>query len=73
MIDFSAPLAGLDRASTQLNRAASQIAQSVDPTDSVDLSAAAVAMIKAKVSFEASVKALKVEQQVAQSTIDLIG
>jgi len=73
MIDFSAPLAGLDRASGQLDRVAVAVSQAVDPQDSVDLSAEAVAMIQARNNFEINVKMLKVEDQIAKSTIELFG
>jgi hypothetical protein len=66
MIDFSAPLAALDRASAQLDRAASQIAaQGPDPQSAVDL-------IQAKIGVEVATKMLKAQDQMAKGLIDLL-
>jgi hypothetical protein len=74
MIDFSLPLAGISRAEASFDRAASNIASfgSDGGGDTVDLSAAAVALIQARNNVAANVKVAQVEDQMAKSMLSLI-
>jgi flagellar hook protein FlgE len=67
----------MQRAETQFNQAAQNIAQSPSLTstqgDTVDLSAQAVALIQAKNSFEANTAALKVGDEMTQTLLKSIG
>lgn len=76
-IGMTESLQGMQRALAQFNQAASNIAQApvaaVAPTDTVDLSAQAVALIQAKNSFEANTAALKVGDQMMQDLFKAIG
>jgi flagellar hook protein FlgE len=76
-IGMTESLQGMQRAETQLNQVAQNIAQSASsPTpqgDTVDLSAQAVALIQAKNSFEANTAAFKISDQLTQSLFKLIG
>jgi flagellar hook protein FlgE len=62
---------GLQRAEAQFNQVAQKIAQ--PPSDTVDLSAQAVALIETKNSFEANLKALKVGDELTQTLLKAIG
>jgi flagellar basal body rod protein FlgG len=62
---------GLQRSEAQFNQVAQKIAQ--PPSDSVDLSAQAVALIESKNSFEANLKALKVSDEMTQTLLKTIG
>jgi hypothetical protein len=74
MIDFQAPLQGMDSASASLDRAASRIAAIGTPSgDTVDLSAEMVAMIQAKNDFGANVKAAQTMDEVSRSTLEIVG
>ena len=79
MADFSIPLAGLSRASADFNQAAGRIARSsvpiasaAGPADNVDLSQEAVALLQAKNDFEANAKSVRVFDDMARSTLDMI-
>ena len=68
-IAMTSSLQGIQRAETQFNQVAQNIAQGPGSTpqgDSVDLSAQAVALIQAKNSFEANTAALKVGDEMTQ-------
>jgi flagellar hook protein FlgE len=74
MIDFSAPLAGMQQAEAKFNTSARQIAQTAGPqADSVDLSAEAVNLLQAKNSFAANAKAVSVTDQMTKSVLDMMG
>jgi flagellar basal body rod protein FlgG len=73
MIDFSAPLAGLNRAEAALNQVASQVAQAGDPAANVDLSAEAVGLIQARTNVQVAVKMMQAEDQMAKSLLQIIG
>ena len=78
MIGFTSSLQGLARSEAQFNQAAQQIARSSEATapgsqDSVDLSAAAVAMLQAKNNFDANTKAIKVGDEMDQYLLNAIG
>ena len=71
-------LEGMLRAEAAVGRSASRIAKmpislTGEPSDVVDLSAEAVAMMEAKNAFSASVKAAQTGQELEQSTLDLLG
>jgi hypothetical protein len=74
MIDFSVPLAGLDRAAQSLEKTAVRIAQAGDPaSDSIDLSAEMVALLEARTNFALNAQVVRSEAQVANSLIDILG
>ena len=73
MIDFSTPLAGLDRATTSLNQTATKIANASIPGDKVDLSGEMVALLVARNAFSANTKLLQSEDQLTQSLLDIVG
>ncbi|HTW67104.1 MAG TPA: hypothetical protein VME17_20935 [Bryobacteraceae bacterium] len=70
-------LQGLQRAETQLNQVATNIAQqpfAPSPQgDTVDLSSQAVALLQSKNSFEANIQALKVEDGMQQTLLNVVG
>ncbi len=78
-MDLSAiALQGLDQAGAQLASAASNIAsfQANTPAgagvDTVDLSAAVVALLSAKNSYSANVATVKMAEEIQKTTIDLL-
>ena len=74
MIDFQIPLAGLDRASAAVDRAATRIAaSSTSPGDTVDLSAEAVALLEARNSFSANVKVVQAYDEMSRSFLNALG
>ena len=74
MIDFSTPLAGLDRASRALEKVASRVARAEDSSgDTVDLSAEAVAMLVARQNFQSNVKVIQTADRMSKSLLDLLG
>ena len=77
MIGFTTSLQGLASSEAQFNQAAQQIARMPEAAatgqDTVDLSAAAVAMIQAKNNFDANTKAIKVGEQMDQYLLNAIG
>jgi len=75
MIDFSAPLAGMNAAEQSFNQTAAKIANlgGSSAGDAVDLSAAAVSMIEAKNDFAANTKAVHVEDQMMQALVNMLG
>ena len=73
MIDFSTPLAGMERATTSLNQTASKIANISTPGDSVDLSTEMVNLIQARNGFESNTKVLQVEDEMTKNLFNLIG
>jgi flagellar hook protein FlgE len=74
MIDFSTPLAGLDRASSAVQKIASRVAQTGGTSgDSVDLSSEAVGLLVAKQNFESNVKVIQTYDQLNKSLLDLLG
>ncbi len=78
-IGMISSLQGIQRAETQFNQAAQNIARAPSSTtsspegDIVDLSAQAVALIQAKNSFEANTAALKVGNEMTKSLLNAIG
>jgi flagellar hook-associated protein FlgK len=74
MIDFQAPLQGMDRATARLDLAASRIATISQPSgDTVDLSAEMVALIQARDNFGANAKAAQTMDEVTQSLLNMVG
>ena len=75
-IGMTSSLQGLQRAESQFNQVAQNIAEgpfSLAPqTDTVDLSAQAVALIQSKSSFEANIQALKVGDDMTQTLLNSI-
>jgi flagellar hook protein FlgE len=78
-IGMTQSLQGMQRAETQLNQSAQNIAQwpststtSAPQSDTVDLSAQAVALIQAKNSFEANTAAFKVGDEMTQALLNAI-
>ena len=66
MIDFSAPLAGIDAGYAKVDQAAAQIsANGPDPNAAVDLSLG-------QLGVAASVKALKVQDQMAKALLQIL-
>jgi len=76
-IGMTTSLQGMQRAETQLNQVAQNIAQGPSSStlqgDTVDLSTQAVALIQAKNSFEANTAALKVGDEMTQTLLKSIG
>jgi flagellar hook protein FlgE len=73
MIDFSAPLAVMERASSQVDKIATKVSGLGFPGDTVDLSSAAVDLLQSKNDFEANTKVLQVEDQMSKSLLDIQG
>lgn len=72
MIDFSTPLAGLNAATTTVNRAASNIAKSSFSSDRIDLSQEMVNLMRGQNDFEANTKVIRTEDQMNQSLLDIM-
>jgi hypothetical protein len=73
MIDFQAPLQGMESASASLDRTASRIASIGRPAgDSVDLSTEMVALIQARDTFGANVKVAQTMDELSQSLFNII-
>jgi flagellar hook protein FlgE len=77
-MDISAiALQGLQQADAQLNQAALQVASygSSSPSganlDTVDLSAAMVSLMSAKIDFQANLKVMQTAEQVQQNLLDV--
>ena len=76
MVGLTTALEGLSRAEAQFNTAASQMARTPPPppqADSVDLSAAAVALLESRNSFEANTKMIKTADEMEKSLLDTLG
>ncbi|MGD0577287.1 MAG: hypothetical protein ABSC08_00010 [Bryobacteraceae bacterium] len=80
MADLSIPLQGMLRAEAGVNAAASQIAQlsmpverPVDPQDTVDLSAAMVALAENRVIYAIDAQAAGVLDAMNQSLLSVVG
>ena len=68
---LSSALEGMSRAEMQLNKAAVDVARA--PVDTVDLSAAMVALLESRNSFEANTKVFRVAADMQKSLLNLIG
>jgi len=74
MIDFQTPLSGMNRASQNVDRAASRIAAApFAGGDAVDLSTEMVALMTGQNSFEANVKVAQTEDRMMQSALSILG
>jgi flagellar hook protein FlgE len=76
MVGFTTALEGLANSEAQFNQAAQQIAKvqvAASGQDTVDLSAAAVALIQARNNFDANTKAIKVGDEMQQYLLNAIG
>jgi len=76
MIGLTAALEGLTHSEAQFNQAARSIARaplSAGQSDTVDLSAAAVALLEARNNFEATTKFIKTSNEMERSLIDTLG
>ncbi len=72
----SIALGGLQTAENQFNQAASAIAGNLSaaaPRDTVDLSDSAVALLSAKENYSANLLMVKVADDMAKQTIDVMG
>lgn len=66
-------LTGMDAAQSKLERTAVNVANAAEPTDQVDLSAAAVAMIQARDEFAINVKVAQTAMEMEKSLINVLG
>jgi len=70
-------LQGLQTSEAQFNQAASKIAQSPFSSsaqgDIADLSTQAIALLQSKNSFEANIQVLKVDNQISQTLLNVVG
>ncbi len=77
MSDFAISLAGLSRAQSSINGVANRIARDPGATangaDNVDLSAEAVALLRARNDFSANLNVIKTVDRLQKSAIDLLG
>jgi hypothetical protein len=74
MIDFSTPLAGLNRASSAVDLIASRLAKSPSiGEDTVGLSSEAVALLVARQNFESNLSLLKTADRLNQALLNLLG
>jgi hypothetical protein len=76
MIGFNTSLEGLSRSEAQFNQAAQQIALApvtAGGGDTVSLSGAAVQLLQAKNNFDASTKAIKIQDRMTQDLLNAIG
>jgi flagellar hook protein FlgE len=69
-------LSGMQSAQSQVDRSAARIASlpasAQQPSDSVDLSAEMVALLQGRNDFAANAKSFEIQDQMAQSTLNLI-
>jgi flagellar hook protein FlgE len=73
MVGLSTALEGLSRSEAQFNQAATSIARApVVGQDTVDLSAAAVALLQARNNFEANTKLIKTADQMQQTLLNIL-
>jgi len=76
MVGLSSALDGLSRSEAQFNQAARTIARaplSAGPTDTVDLSTTAVALLTARNNFEANTQIIKISDELEQTLINTLG
>lgn len=75
MIDFSTPLAGLERAAASVNQTSAKIAKSGfgGSGDSVDLSTEMVSLIQAQNDFKANTKVIQTEDDMNKSLLNITG
>ncbi len=74
MIDFSAPMSGLDRATSSVNQAAAIAKTGFTASgDSVELSSEMVSLMQGRQDFEAGTKVIHTEDEMTKSLLDVIG
>jgi flagellar hook protein FlgE len=74
MIDFSTPLAGMERAESSVNQTAARIAKSsFSGSDSVDLSTEMVALMQAQNDFKGDAKVVQTEDDMNKSLLSITG
>jgi len=76
VVEFTSALEGLSRAEAQFNKTAQDIArapQVLNGQDTVDLSAAAVALIQSRNNFDANTKLIKVADEMTRTLLEVIG
>lgn len=79
MIDFSTPLAGLDRAESKINQVASELAHAGTATtgapggDTVDLSAEMVSLLQARNDYSGNLKIIQSEDDMNKSLLNVLG
>jgi flagellar basal body rod protein FlgC len=74
MINLNAALAGINAAESSLNQTASKLAQSgFAGGDTVDLSSEMVAFLQARNSVAADVNAMRAEDQMTKSLLNMFG
>jgi len=73
MIDFSTPLAGMERASSTVNQVAARVAQSsFNGSDSVDLSSEMVTLMQAQNDFAANTKVIQTEDDINKNLLNMV-
>jgi hypothetical protein len=70
---LSSALQGMSRAEAQLNKAAVDVARAPAGGDIVDLSAAMVALLESRNSFEANTKVFQVADDMSKTLLNVIG
>jgi flagellar hook-associated protein FlgK len=74
MIDFSTPLAAMQRASSTVQNVASRVARVGDPAgDAVDLSAEMVALLVARQDFAMNTKVIQTFDAMTKSLLNTLG
>ena len=73
MIQFDAPLQGVQAASSRLNTAAGRISRAANPNDHVDLSAEMVALLEAKNATAANVKVAQAMDDMSRNLLNIMG
>lgn len=73
MIDFSQPLAGLERASAQVEKTAARVAQAPQAGDTVDLSGEMISLIQARNNTQTNATLVKTEDQITKVLLDMVG
>jgi flagellar basal body rod protein FlgG len=73
MVDFSAPLLGLERATTSLDKTAAKVAtQAFSEGDSLEFGPEMVALMQARRSFEANTSVIRTENEVSKSVLNIL-
>jgi flagellar hook protein FlgE len=77
MLGLVPPLDGLQHSAAQFNQAANNVVRATLPAqgakDTVDLSAAAVAMLQSRNSFDANTKLIKTANEMDSALINAVG
>ncbi len=73
MIQFDAPLQGIQNAESRLNTAAGRIARAANPEDHVDLSAEIVALLEAKNATAANTKVAQAMDDMSRNLLNITG